>query len=132
MVYGLNDVSGYDSLSLRSYRDFVGAYGDAICPPYNGNMVLLNNPNTISLDQLNTRYVVSEIPLRDAGELMKVVDGCYVYQRPPNAIPQLNGTDFAPGVRDGVYQPGSIRLGGFIALCALAWLTVMFARLRHD
>src|SRR5690606_27834587 len=59
MVYGLHDVSGYDSLSPKAYREFlVQGEGADVSPPLNGNMILLNNPQSPALDALRVRYMV--------------------------------------------------------------------------
>ena len=124
-VYGLNDVSGYDSLSLKSYRAFVaqGEKDGAVSPPLNGNILLLNNPLSKQLDALNVRFVVSENELSpQVGEVVLRAENCIVYRRRVLAanVKQMRGADFAPGFRDGKYQPQSFRFGAFVSLCALA------------
>jgi hypothetical protein len=132
-VYGLNDVSGYDSLAPRAYREFVAPgenlkAGEDISPALNGNMLLLQNPNSPALEQLGLRYVVSQSPLDATGwkEVLRA-NGCIVYERAkraeqPNLKPTVKGgEDFNPGWRDGKYQPESFRFGSFISLCALAF-----------
>jgi hypothetical protein len=124
MVYGLNDVNGYDSLAPRAYRAYVAeGEGEEVSPALNGNMILLQNPDSPALAQLGVRYVVTQAPL-DSIHWKAVLraDGCYVYER-VNPIAKLafkNGRDFSPGWRDGNYQPESFRFGTFISLCALA------------
>jgi hypothetical protein len=121
-IYGLNDVNGYDSLAPLSYRNFVADGENApVSPPLNGNMILLENIESPSLDQLDVRWVVSEKALdsQSLGDYKKI-DNCFVYSRNVGDSPKLSGLDFAPGVRDGQYQPQSFRLGAFISLCTLA------------
>lgn len=129
MVYGLNDVSGYDSLTPLAYRQFVadGEKSDP-SPMRNGNMLLLNNPRSQALDQLNVRYVVSAEPLSDAGTLLKTFENSYVYQRPLIDMPRLDGTYFSPGFTNEKYQPGTFRFGAFLSLCTLSFLAALFFR----
>ena len=57
MVYGLYDVQGYDSLYLKSYKDWsCRIQGEDSSPPENGNMVLLKRP--VSGDVLETSKTV--------------------------------------------------------------------------
>ncbi|HEX8833290.1 MAG TPA: hypothetical protein VF719_03780, partial [Abditibacteriaceae bacterium] len=120
-VYGLNDVNGYDSLAPLAYRKFVvEGEGADVSPLRNGNMILLENADSISLDALGVRYVVSEQPLDATSvELVKQFDDVRVYERAPTDLPQMSGADFSPGWRDSKYQPQSFRFGAFISLCAL-------------
>jgi len=138
MVYGLHDVNGYDSLSPKAYRDFlVQGEGADVSPPLNGNMVLINNPRSKSLDALRVRYVVSKEPMVFAGSdrLGKTVfvgndplgklnavwqgEGCIIYRREINeSVQYKDGKNFYPGWKNGVYQPTTFRLGLFISLCA--------------
>lgn len=129
-VYGLNDVSGYDSLSLKSYRAFIarGEKDGAVSPPLNGNILLLNNPLSPQLDALNVRFVVSENELPpQVGEVVLRAEGCIVYRRRVLAAnaKQMSGGDFAPGFHDGKYQPQSFRFGAFVSLCALALMAFL-------
>jgi hypothetical protein len=149
MVYGINDVSGYDSLAPRAYREFVAPGenlkpGEDISPALNGNMILLQNPNSPALEQLGLRYVVSQAPLDVVGwkEVLRT-DGCIVYERAKRGgQPEANSTvkrgasksgiaksgeDFNPGWRDGKYQPESFRFGSFVSLCALAFCALCIA-----
>jgi hypothetical protein len=137
MVYGLNDVNGYDSLAPRAYREFVASGenlqpGEDVAPALNGNMILLNNPNSPLLDTLNVRYVVSQNPL-DATRLGEVLraDGCIVYERKIQNTPRRDGRDFSPGWREGQYQPESFRFGLFVSLCALAVSVALFVGTRR-
>jgi hypothetical protein len=132
MVYGLHDVNGYDSLSPKAYRDFlVQSEGADVSPPLNGNMILINNAQSKSLDALRVKYVVLVLPLILAGnnpldKLPQVWqgDGCVVYARNINKnISSRDGKDFYPGWKNGVYQPTTFRLGLFISLCA--WFAVI-------
>jgi hypothetical protein len=123
MVYELHDVSGYDSLSPKAYREFlVQGEGADVSPPLNGNMILVNNAQSKSLDALRVRYVVADKELPRSLETLQKVwqgDGCVVYRREINAnVLRKDGKDFYPGWKDGVYQPTSFRLGLFISLCA--------------
>jgi hypothetical protein len=121
-VYGLNDVSGYDSLAPLAYREFVNTgEGENVSPPLNGNMILINNVQSPALVALNVRYVVAletqELPLDNK---VFSADGSAVYQLPLANVMRKNGADFYPGWKDGKYQPETFRLGTFVALCALA------------
>jgi hypothetical protein len=121
-VYGLYDVNGYDSLALRAYRQFVTQReGTDVSPPFNGNMILLENLQSPALDALGVRYIVTLEPQpTTVGRKVLESDGCFVYERSVANVPQVNGRDFAPGWRDGRYQPESFRCGLFVSLCALA------------
>jgi hypothetical protein len=140
MVYGLYDVNGYDSLSPKAYRDFlVKGEGADVSPPLNGNMILVNNMASKSLDALRVRYVVTTPPKVIRGSVVitgvnpfsEMVqswsgDGCVIYSRNiDKKIPRRDGKDLYPGWKDGVYQPTTFRLGLFISLCA--WFVVMMA-----
>jgi hypothetical protein len=128
MVYGLNDISGYDSLALSAYRAYVSP-GEEYSPPndstlspqLNGNMVLLNNPQSRLLDEMRVRYIVSqeEQPVAVGREVLRDND-CIIYERRVLDVSRVNGRDFAPGWRDDRYQPQSFRFGAFLSLCALA------------
>jgi hypothetical protein len=129
MVYGINDVNGYDSLAPRAYREFVAAgEGEEVSPAYNGNMILLQNPDSPALAQLGVRYVVAQSPL-DSVHWKEVLraDGCIVYGReqPIAQAAVKSGADFSPGWRDGKYQPESFRFGAFVSLCALAFCAAL-------
>lgn len=132
MVYGLNDVNGYDSLAPRAYREFLVQGEDSdVSPQLNGNMILLENLTSPALDQLNVRYVVSQNPLQTTGlrEVLRA-DGCIVYQRAVQPVPQLSGRDFSPGWREGKYQPEPFRLGAFLSLCALCLTAFLLCSCR--
>jgi len=124
-VYGLFDVNGYDSLAPRAYRNFVlQGEADDVAPPLNGNMILLNNPNSPALDALGVRYIVSQQPIEiRGGRGVLQADGCYVYDISGrnNKAPQRNGSDFYPGWHNARYQPTAFRFGLFLALCALGF-----------
>lgn len=131
MVYGLHDVNGYDSLSPKAYRDFLvkGEVAD-VSPQLNGNMILINNINSSSLEELHAHFVVTEgrLPQEkiNSSHLRQVWagDGCVVYARNVvNDTPIIGGQNFYPGWENSVYQPTSFRLGLFISLCA--WFVVM-------
>jgi hypothetical protein len=134
-VYGINDVNGYDSLAPLAYRQFVNAgEGHDVSPPLNGNMMLLENTDSPTLDAFQVRYVVAletqSVPLP------KVLssDGCAVYERPLKTVATKSGEDFYPGWKDGRYQPETFRVGTFLTFCALtvASAVLYFARLRND
>jgi len=151
MIYGLNDVNGYDSLAPRAYREFVASYevdptkkdgkslhdktanreSDDPSPPRNGNMLLLQNPDSPSLDALGVRWVVSQTPLDAKTTTLEIqLDGCYVYSRAPSDSPKFSGADFSPGWKNGKYQPESFRCGTFVSLCALALVAFLFGSNR--
>jgi len=123
-VYGLYDVNGYDSLAAGGYRGLlIPAEGADVSPPLNGNMILLNNPDSTALDSLNVRYIVAQnqIAVRGGRQVLKA-DGCYVYDiagRSKN-VEQKNGSDFYPGWKQEKYQPETFRCGLFLSLVALA------------
>jgi hypothetical protein len=123
MVYGIYDVNGYDSLSLRQYRAWVGgAEAGGPSPQLNGNMVLLETLAPETLDSLAVRYVVAAqgAPLSAvAGNRILSANGCDVWQREIGGNLRINGASFAPGWKSGRYQPESFRLGAFISLCIL-------------
>ena len=122
-VYGIYDVDGYDSLSLRQYRAWVGG-GEAggPSPQFNGNMVLLETLEAPILDSLSVRYIVApqdaSLP-GAAGKRVFSADNCDVWQREIGGQLRVSGASFAPGWKAGRYQPESFRLGAFISLCAL-------------
>jgi hypothetical protein len=123
MVYGLSEANGYDSLAPLAYRRFVAeGEGGEVAPKWNGNMTLLENADSLSLDQLRVRWVASLTPLdAKSVELKREIDGVYLYERAPTDSPSMSGADFSPGWRNGRYQPESFRLGSFLTLCALAY-----------
>ena len=134
-VYGIYDVNGYDSLSLRQYRELIeGDEGGSPSPALNGNMVLMNHldtPNDTVLDSLNVRYVVlpsdSQLEVPGASAVL-TADDCTVWQRAPAQDgPRVNGSSFTPGWDGGVYQPESFRFGLFLSLLGLGWCAVTVA-----
>ena len=128
-LFGLNDVNGYDSLAPRAYREFlVQGEGADISPPLNGNMILVNNPNSPALDALNVRFIVSEnaLDLSNAKEVLRA-DGAIIYERKIRNVARKSGRDFSPGWREGKYQPQSFRLGAFISLLMLGLITALWA-----
>ncbi len=127
MVYGINDVNGYDSLSPRAYRGFlIAGEGADVSPQLNGNMILLNNVSSASLDALNVHTIVSEKPLElGNGKEVLRADGVIIYERVVKNVPRRDGKDFSPGWRDGRYQPESFRLGAFISLLTLGLLAAI-------
>jgi len=83
-MYGLFDVSGYDSLYPRRYKALLdAAAGAESCPPENGNMVFARNPNSPVYNLLGVKYVISRTPMPGAKE----IDDCYVREN-PNAFPR--------------------------------------------
>jgi hypothetical protein len=134
-VYGLNEVNGYDSLAPLAYRKFVSEGEEKeVSPQLNGNMILLENADSASLDQLNVRWVASQTPLDSKSVTLKrELEGVYLYERALSDTPQLTGADFSPGWRDGKYQPESFRLGAFLSLVALAYcaFTLSSSRIRR-
>jgi hypothetical protein len=135
MVYGLNDINGYDSLAPRAYREWLTQFIDhrEISPEYNGNMVLLDKLPAATLDAMKVRYVVSLRPRDEIGETMVLnAENCFVYQRKIAEVRQVSGADWYPGWKDGKYQPESFRLGGFLSLCALSFLvSICIFRLKQ-
>ncbi len=129
MVYGIHDVNGYDSLSLRIYRAYVGSGGaNGPSPALNGNMVLLDSATPTLLDALAVRWVVTpqnSPPEVAPGRKVLSADGCDVWQREIRGQLRVSGANFTPGWRDGVYQPQSFRLGSFISLCASFFVAAM-------
>ncbi len=120
-VYGIYDVNGYDSLSLRQYRAYIGGASPAL----NGNMVLLDSLAPVLLDELGVRYVVTlqnQPPATEPGRRVLSADGCDVWERQINGQLRVSGQNFAPGTRDGKYQPTSFRFGAFVSLCALGFV----------
>ena len=82
MMYGLLDVSGYDSLYPRRYKALLdAAAGGESCPPENGNMVFARNPNSPVYDLLGMKYIVSRNPIPGA----RKIGDCYVREN-PNAL----------------------------------------------
>ncbi len=121
MVYGLNDINGYDSLAPRAYREWLQKFGVTVSPVYNGNMILLNDLPAPALDALNVRYIVSLRPRDERGEtLVFNEENCFVYERKIADVPRV--APFYPGWQNGKYQPETFRLGAFLTLCALGVL----------
>jgi hypothetical protein len=132
LVYGIYDVNGYDSLSLRQYRAWVASEGSA-SPAFNGNMVLLNSLSPALLDSLAVRYVVTrqgaELPSAPSRKIASL-DGCDVWQREAGGQLRVGGQNFAPGWKEGVYQPTSFRFGVFVSLCVLSFVTAALVSKR--
>lgn len=127
MVYGLDDVGGYDSLSPGAYRKYLdeGESG-GVEPQLNGNMALPGASNA-RLSELGVRYVVTLSGEASAGNRAFESNGCVVWERDASDSAKKSGLDFSPGVRDGKYQPQSFRLGAFLSLCALAGVASVLA-----
>jgi hypothetical protein len=137
MVYNLRDISGYDSLALRAYREAVAPGEEysqndpTLSPQWNGNMVLLNNPRSGLLDALRVRYIVSEEEQPSAvGREVLRNNTCIIYERRVLDVPRIEGSQFAQGWRNERYQPESYRFGSFLSLCALAALFCMLGACR--
>lgn len=136
MVYGLHDISGYDSLAPRAYRTFVAGHeGEDVSPPYNGNMILLNNPDSSALPLLNVRYIVSQTLLVSPLWKEKLhADGCVVYERvnfkPAYAPHFYPGWRSLPGLPDH-YEPETFRFGLFLSLCCVAVIISTICILRR-
>lgn len=125
-VYGIYDVNGYDSLSPRIYRSWVGsAESGGPSPQLNGNMVLLESFSPAMLDSLQVRYVVtsqSAPPQNAPGRKVLSANGCDIWQREMSGTQRVNGASFTPGWTEGKYQPETFRLGTFLSLCALGFV----------
>ena len=122
MVYGLNDINGYDSLAPRAYRQWLVRFTgpDKISPPLNGNMILLDELPRAALDAMNVRYIVALRPRDEPGEEVVLnEENCFVYKRRILTSQHVSGEDWYPGWRNGQYQPESFRFGAFLSLCAL-------------
>ena len=130
MVYGFDDVGGYDSLSPGAYRAYLNeGEGGGVAPQLNGNMALPGALNT-RLSELGVRYIVTlsnQEWTKTPGATVFEADGCTVWSpfAPPDA--RKSGLNFSPSVRDGRYQPQSFRLGAFLSLCALAGVAGVLA-----
>jgi hypothetical protein len=87
-VYGWYSPQGYDSLSLASYRAWAQEMeGADVSPVTNGNMMLLNNPQSPLLDYAAVQWVVSADPLEGPyWRLVSQVDGTYLYEAPSHAL----------------------------------------------
>ncbi len=81
-VYGWYSPDGYDSLSLASYRTWAEqAEGAGVSPLANGNMMLLNNPQSRLLDEAAVRWLVRSTPLSVPDlRLVGRTDGAYAYE----------------------------------------------------
>ena len=128
MVYRLHEVNGYDSLSPRQYRAWVGTdEAGGVSPQLNGNMVLLDNLRSPVLATLSVRYIVVPQSLNlgantPDGQILYRADGCNVWQVRGQSDLRVNGAAFYPGWKNGGYNPETFRLGAFISLCALGLL----------
>jgi hypothetical protein len=138
IVYNLRDISGYDSLALRDYREAVSPGEEysqidpTLSPQFNGNMVLLNNPQSRFLDALRVRYIVSEEEqAAQVGREVLRVNNAIIYERRVLDVPRIEGSQFAPGWRNGNYEPESFRFGTFLSMCASAALLCMLTMRRN-
>jgi hypothetical protein len=82
-VYGWHSPQGYDSLSLADYRRWVRQDEKTdISPKENGNMMLLENPESWLLYKAGVNWIATLEPLSAHGwALQEIQDGAYVYQR---------------------------------------------------
>ncbi len=113
-VYALHDIAGYDSLFLASSKARAAdALGADPCPPENGNMVLTKT--AAAAVRRSARYLVTapDAPL-EISDLTEVYTGddLRIYQNP-------RGIDIPPPLQT---VPTSVRIGLFVAACALAAL----------
>ena len=134
-VYGLYDINGYDSLSLRGYREVVSSSepNGNPSPDLNGNMILLQSPSPTLLDTLSVRWIVTPegAPAYDKGRLVLTANGCAVYERAlPTNGSRVGGEAFAPGFREGKYAPETFRLGVFVSLVALGLWSALWMGTR--
>jgi len=84
MMYGLHDVSGYDSLYPVKYKQLLdSACGGESCPPQNGNMVFARNAASPIYDLLGVRWFISKQPVDKS---IKIGD-CYL-QENMDALPR--------------------------------------------
>ena len=135
-VYGIYDINGYDSLSLRGFRDNISSSEPNLdpSPALNGNMILLQTPSTTMLDQFSVRYIVTlqGAPAPQGAQVVLTDSGCTIYERalPRNGV-RVGGEAFAPGFRDGGYAPETFRLGTFITLLSLGLWSAIFLASRQ-
>ena len=119
LVYGLNDVGGYDSLAPFAYRKFLNAgEGREVVPQLNGNMVLVGADNA-NFAALNVRFIVTLDNQSAPGSEVWRGDKVIVWRQELSRVAQKSGADFFPGWRAGAYQPQSFRFGVWLSLCAL-------------
>jgi len=76
------------------------------------------------LDALALRYIVVPQGLNlgantPDGVIVLRADGCDVWERPLAGQLRISGAAFAPGWKDGGYNPETFRFGTFVSLCAL-------------
>lgn len=137
-VYGIYDVNGYDSLSPRAYRQWIGSEEEGgPSPALNGNMVLLNSLSPSLLDSLAVVYVVtlqSAPPATAPGTKVLSVDGCDVWKRELQGEMRVSGAAFYPGWKDGQYQSETFRFGVFLTLASLSFLftALTYKKLRAN
>jgi len=89
LVYGLDDLAGYDSLHLAAYKNLAARLqGGSPAPPENGNMLLLSNVQSPLVGVLGAKYAVSREALPGAQSRLRFSGGdAYVYEL-PNAFPR--------------------------------------------
>ncbi len=135
MVYGIYDIGGYDSLSSRVYRSFVGSpeTDENPSPAFNGNMVLLQTPTPALLDSLSVRWIVTEqgAPTPQNSRKVLSANGCDVFER---ALAQnsarVGGEAFYPSWSAQGFTPETFRLGVFVSLCALSLWSALWVGAR--
>lgn len=118
-VYGLHDLSGYDSLFPGQAKRRVRAAAGGVdpSPPENGNIVFVKSVQTARA--LGARYLVA------APEAQAML-AAEPFLRPVYAGPDLviyenpSGRDWKPAAPE--YAPMPFRLGLFLGLCGLAGL----------
>ena len=145
LVYRLHEINGYDSLSLRQYRSYINGeeftrVGDGqiegAAPAFNGNMVLINNLRSPVLDALATRYIVVPQNLdlganTPQGKIVFSAEGCDVWERPIAGNTRVSGAAFAPGFKNGGYNPETFRFGAFVSLLMLGFWSAGFVAKRR-
>lgn len=81
MVFGLDEVAGYDSLHLARYRTLAAALQQANpSPPENGNMILLDNFASPLVPRLGVRYLLSRVALDLPATHLRRTDGAFLYE----------------------------------------------------
>ena len=57
------------------------------------------------------------------GKIVFSADGCDVWERPVAGGTRVSGAAFAPGFKDGGYNPETFRFGAFVSLLTLGFLS---------
>ncbi len=135
MVYGLNDLQGYDSLFAKPYKDRIAAATGVSdpCPPENGNMVFAKSLNP-ELASLGAKYALSTSARQSGGgKEVAAFNGVHVYELQqqggastrekyisPNKLSAKDSAPDYPGwtyAKDGQlysFEPFTFRLGTFL------------------